>query len=102
MPALVRKEPSHGSGTFMEPRSIEAEVLYTDREPRPVKVLSWHRLDVARRQPLTGVWVFWLVQLQLPGGEEGWFEYDSSSLRPLKTSSSSASETESFSDATER
>ena len=29
--------------------------------------LGWLRLDAARRQPVTQRWIFWLVQLQLPG-----------------------------------
>jgi hypothetical protein len=36
-------------------------------------------LDAAHRQPVTGVWVFWLVQLEL-GGVEGWFEYEGHSI----------------------
>jgi hypothetical protein len=38
-------------------------------------------------------WIFWLVRLQLPGGEKCWFEYDSRNLKPANASSSSTSET---------
>ncbi len=75
----------------MEPRRTEAELLYVDGNRRPATVLGWYRLDVARRQPVTNRWIFWLVRLQLGGGEGAWFEYDSLNLRPVKASSRSAS-----------
>jgi hypothetical protein len=75
----------------MEPRRTEAEVLYVDGQWRLANVLGWHRLDVAHRQPLTEVWVFWLVHLRLESREEAWFEYVRLNLRPIKASSRSAS-----------
>jgi hypothetical protein len=75
----------------MEARRAEAELLHADGNWRPVTVLGWYRLDVARRQPVTNRWIFWLVRLRLGGGEEAWFEYDSLDLRPVKASSRSAS-----------
>jgi hypothetical protein len=66
----------------MEPRQIEAEVLYMDGQWRSTAVLAWLRLHVAYRQPLTSVWIFWLVQLRLPDQSERWFEYDKRNLRP--------------------
>ena len=69
----------------MDPRGTEAEVLYMDQSWRPAIVTGWIRLDVAHRQPINERWIFWDVQLQLPGDEEGWFEYDSRSLRPVMT-----------------
>jgi hypothetical protein len=66
----------------MEPRRTEAGLLYMDRTWRPVTVLAWLRLDVARRQPITSRWAFWLTRLRLVDGEEAWFEYDSRNLRP--------------------
>lgn len=71
----------------MEPRTTEAEVLHADQQWRPVQVLGWHRLDVARQQVITGRWTFWLVQLQLASGEKEWFEYDALNLRRRKNSS---------------
>ena len=70
------------SGSFMDPMRTDAEVLYTDQQWRPAKVLGWHRLDVAHRQPITQRWIFWLVRLQLETGERAWFEYDTRNLRP--------------------
>lgn len=46
-PALTPADPPAGTGTPMEPRLIEAEVLYTDREWHSATVLGWYRLDVA-------------------------------------------------------
>jgi hypothetical protein len=73
-------------GKPMPPRCTQAEALYADQAWRPAQVLGWLRPDVAFRQPITEAWVFWLVQLQLPGDEPAWFEYDSRSLRPLTNS----------------
>ena len=81
-PAIGRQDPPLGPGTLMEPRQIEAEVLYMDGQWRSTAVLAWLRLNVAYRQPLTSVWIFWLVQLRLPDESEGWFEYDKRNLRP--------------------
>jgi hypothetical protein len=75
----------------MRPRRTEAEVLYADGAWRPATVLGWCRLDIARRQPITNRWVFWLVRLRLGDGEQAWFEYDGLNLRPVKASSRSAS-----------
>ena len=66
----------------MPPRRTDAQALYTDGQPRPATVIGWHRLDVARRQPITEVWIFWLVHLRLEKGEEGRFESDKRGLRP--------------------
>jgi hypothetical protein len=60
----------------------EAEVLYTDCEWHPATVLGWYRLDVAHEQLLTGLWVFWLIQLRLESGEDSWFEYVKLNIRP--------------------
>jgi hypothetical protein len=49
------------------------------------RVLGWHRLDAAHRQPLTDRWIFWLVRLQLEPGEKDWFEFDSLNLRPCRS-----------------
>ena len=68
----------------MEPRHAQARVLYLDGEWREATVLGWHRLDVAHRQPVTEVWIFWLVHLRLEVGEEGWFEYIGVNLRPSR------------------
>jgi len=45
-------------GSFINPRHVEAEVLYADRQWKPVTVLGWHRLDVAHRQAVTDRWIF--------------------------------------------
>jgi hypothetical protein len=71
-------------GSFMNPRHAEAEVLYADRQWRPVTVLSWHRLDIAYRQAVTDRWIFWLVHLRLESGGEAWFDFDSLNLRPRR------------------
>lgn len=52
-PALTRADPPAVTGTPIEPRLTEAEVLYTDREWHPATVLGWYRLDVAHEQLLT-------------------------------------------------
>jgi hypothetical protein len=71
----------------MDPRRTEGELLYADGQSRRVTVLGWLRLDVTHRNSITDRWIFWLVHLRLPGGGEGWFEYDSRNLRPPKNSS---------------
>ena len=75
----------------MEPRRAQAEVFHLGGKWRKATVLGWHRLDVARRQSLTGYWIFWLVHLRLEGGQEGWYQYVRLNLRPLNASSSSDS-----------
>lgn len=70
---------------FMEPRGAEAELLYTDTSWRAATVLGWYRLDVARQQVLTKVWVFWLVHIRLADGSEGWYEYDQRNIRPQRS-----------------
>lgn len=87
---LARRDP-RPTGTAMEPRRTDAGLLYADGSWRPATVLGWHRLGVARSQPVTNQWVFWLVRLRLGDGEEAWFEYDSQNLGPVKASSRSAS-----------
>jgi hypothetical protein len=87
---LSRRDPPP-TGTAMKPRRTAAELLYADATWRPATVLGWYRLDVARRQPVTNRWIFWLVRLRLAGREEAWFEYDNLNLRPVKASSRSAS-----------
>jgi hypothetical protein len=52
------------------PNSAEAEVLYADRQWRPVTVLGWHRLNIAHRQAVTDRRIFWLVHLRLESGDE--------------------------------
>ena len=81
-PALTPADPPAGTGTPVEPRLTEAEVLYTDRKWHPATVLGWYRLDVAHEQLLTGLWVFWLVHLRLESGEDSWFEYVKLNIRP--------------------
>ncbi|SRR5258708_38305241 len=66
----------------MDPRATEAEVLYLDRSVRPATVLGWKRLDVARRQPITERWIFWLVHLQLPGGRKAGSSTTASTCAP--------------------
>jgi hypothetical protein len=87
---LARRDPPP-TGTAVQPRRTEAELLYADGNWRPATVLGWYRLDVANRQPVTNRRVFWLVRLRLGDGEQAWFEYDSLDLRPVKASSRSAS-----------
>lgn len=81
IPVLARSDPLP-SGSFMDPIRTDADLLYTDRQWRPAKVLGWHRLDVAQRQHITERWTFWLVRLELETGETAWFEYNSLNLRP--------------------
>ena len=82
-PMLARKDQLP-LGSFINPRHVEAEVLYADRQWRPVMVLGWHRLDVAHRQAVTDRWIFWFVHLRLESGDEAWFEFDSLNLRPQR------------------
>src|SRR5258708_36770451 len=79
-PALTRVDPP--GGPLMHPRATEAQLLYLDGQWRPATVLAWHRLDVARRQPITEQGIFWLVHLRLPRGEEGWFEFYTATRAP--------------------
>jgi hypothetical protein len=46
-PALTPSDPPGGTGTPIEPRLTEAEVLYTDRAWYPATVLGWSRDDVS-------------------------------------------------------
>jgi hypothetical protein len=48
----------------------------------PSDDLGWYRLDIAHEQLLTGLWVFWLIQLRLESGEDSWFEYVKLNIRP--------------------
>ena len=63
-PGLIEDRPPgadqgdlSASGTVLEPRRSEAELLYADGNWRPATVLGWYRLDVAHRQPVTNRWL---------------------------------------------
>jgi len=77
-------------GSYEPVRDGAAEVLTTDQTWAPVTVLAWYRLPEPLTQILTYRRISWLVQLRLSDGSEGWYQYASANLRPLKDPGSSS------------
>ena len=69
-------------GPHVGARNQHAEVMWGDRNWRPVVILAWHKLTEPPRQG--GHSVTWVVQLQFTDEATGWYFFDAGNLRPVR------------------